>query len=120
MKDNILKEFHITEEMTRYEGMLLNELMSLMFQHDELFDSVSLRSLMNHMIVSKKPIVLHNGIIDLIFIYESFFAGLPTKSSSFIADLAMLFPSGVFDTKYISEYVFRYSASYLQYLFRKL
>jgi target of EGR1 protein 1 len=60
------------------------------------------------------------------FIYHSLYASLPTELDVFVADLAEMFDgdqealrSGLFDTKYVAEYVTREKASFLAYLFRK-
>lgn len=49
----------------------------------------------------------------------SFYADLPPKLSTFLADLSDMFPGGLFDTKYISDYMTRERSSFLAYLFRK-
>eukprot|EP00833_Pecoramyces_ruminatium_P004047 jgi/Orpsp1_1/1178079/evm.model.c7180000063948.1 len=67
----------------------------------------------------KAPVVVHNGLMDLMFLYQSFFAPLPDKLDIFLSDLAKMFPSGIYDTKYIADYVIRESSSFLSYLFRK-
>ena len=69
-------------------------------------------------IATKVPIVLHNGLVDLIFLYQNLYANLPTKLSSFLADVEMMFPSGVFDTKFLAEFSLRTNASFLEYIFR--
>ena len=65
------------------------------------------------------PVVLHNGLLDLMFMYHFFYGPLPAKLPTFIADLSDMFPGGLYDTKYLSDYVSRESTSYLSYLFRK-
>ncbi|ORX50675.1 ribonuclease CAF1 [Piromyces finnis] len=67
----------------------------------------------------KVPVIVHNGLMDLMFLYQSFFAPLPDKLDTFIVDLAKMFPCGIYDTKYIADYVLRESSSFLSYLFRK-
>ena len=65
------------------------------------------------------PIVFHNGLVDLIFIYENLYTSLPPTVAMFLADLVDLFPSGVIDTKYITDFEHMMQASYLEYVFRK-
>ena len=78
----------------------------------------SARALMQHL-ADCKLVVVHNGLIDLIFLYEAFFADLPPTLTTFVADLAGIFTGGVLDTKYVADYERREKASFLEYLFRK-
>ena len=78
-----------------------------------------MRQLFVEISFAKVPIVLHNGLIDLIFLYENFYSNCPNTLMKFVADLSQIFSSGILDTKYIVDFHVRYSASYLEYLFLK-
>ena len=79
----------------------------------------TIRELFTNIIVSKVPVVLHNGLVDLIFFYHNLYAELPVSMQTFLADLEEVFAGGIYDTKYITEYKARMSASFLEYVFRK-
>ncbi|KAG0208446.1 Target of EGR1, member 1 (Nuclear) [Mortierella sp. GBA30] len=78
-----------------------------------------MRSIFKRIMTRQVPVVVHNGFLDLIFLYHSFYADLPPKLATFVADLSDMFPGGLFDTKYISDYITRERSSFLAYLFRK-
>ncbi|KAL9950809.1 hypothetical protein ACROYT_G043371 [Oculina patagonica] len=79
----------------------------------------TVRNLFNQLVLANKPLVLHNGFLDLVFLYENFYCKLPDKLQVFTADLSEMFPAGVFDTKFVSEHSVREPASFLLYLFKK-
>lgn len=78
-----------------------------------------LRQLFTSLLVSEVPVVFHNAFMDLMFLYQNFYTNLPTSSSMFLADLTEMFPNGVIDTKYVTDFQHRMPASYLEYVFRK-
>ena len=55
----------------------------------------------------------------MIYLYHSFYADLPDKLNTFVADLSEMFLGGIIDTKYIADFVTREKSSFLAYLFRK-
>ena len=89
-----------------------------LFQDDVPSSEDFVRQTFMEIIRHKKPIVLHNGFIDLVFMYQNLYAQLPTTVHTFAADLAEMFPNGIYDTKYISDYVCRKEATFLEYVFR--
>ncbi|KAJ1793680.1 hypothetical protein LPJ59_004693 [Coemansia sp. RSA 2399] len=67
----------------------------------------------------RKPLVIHNGLFDLVYLYQSFFGPLPDTYESFVYDLHEMFPGGIYDTKFIAESADPETASFLAYAFHK-
>lgn len=82
-------------------------------------DVSPVRDIFSQLLLSKKPIVVHNGLLDLAFLYGCLYAPLPSSLPVFVADLCEMFQGGIFDSKYIAEYQMQEESSFLEYLFRK-
>eukprot|EP00041_Stephanoeca_diplocostata_P029775 m.886728 g.886728 ORF g.886728 m.886728 type:complete len:659 (+) comp23629_c0_seq4:501-2477(+) len=87
------------------------------FQDDAIDSKRSLRELFRLLMTRK--VVVHNGFLDVIYLYHALYAPLPPTLSTFVADLCEIFSHGIVDTKYIAEYEHRDKATFLEYLFRK-
>ncbi|KAK3747585.1 hypothetical protein QZH41_015816, partial [Actinostola sp. cb2023] len=83
------------------------------------YTNCSVRNLFVHILLANKPVVLHNGLLDVVFLYHNFYCNIPDKLDVFTSDVYGMFSAGVLDTKYIAEHKLREPASYLSYIFRK-
>lgn len=65
------------------------------------------------------PLVLHNGLYDLVFLYAAFHGALPETLSQFVSALMDCVPAGYWDTKLLAEGAGGERASFLSYVFAK-
>ncbi|KAG2228793.1 hypothetical protein INT48_003600 [Thamnidium elegans] len=83
---------------------------------------MKLNQLWNHIIdimrFKRIPLVLHNGLFDLMYIYHSFIGQLPHHFNVFISKVSFQFPSGIYDTRYLAEKA-DFKATFLKYVFSK-
>ena len=79
-----------------------------------------LRNLITEIVRCKKRLVFHNGFIDIVFLYQNLYAQLPQTLPTFLADICEMFPNGIYDTKYIADYVCRETSTFLEFVFKKL
>ncbi len=71
--------------------------------NEEIFrDYVGFREVWTQLTLSGKPIVFHNGFLDLLFCYQAFENDLPENLVDFKREVKKLFPGGVFDTRLIA------------------
>jgi hypothetical protein len=68
-----------------------------------------------------RPFVTHNGLLDLMFLFEAFTAPLPKKLGHFVAEGVKLYRGQLLDTKCIAEYSQQppWSPSYLELLYAR-
>ena len=69
----------------------------------------------------KKIFVTHNGLMDLMFLYEAFTAPLPETYNKFVRAIEGLYQGGLLDTKAVAEYAQKpaWSPSYLELLYHR-
>jgi len=79
---------------------------------------MALRRIFSEISNLKKPIVLHNGLLDLMFVCNNFVNPLPNTLEKFVACIVATFPP-IYDTKYIAEFHMKEKRSYLEYIFKK-
>uniref|UniRef100_A0A1I7TFP6 CAF1 family ribonuclease n=1 Tax=Caenorhabditis tropicalis TaxID=1561998 RepID=A0A1I7TFP6_9PELO len=82
-----------------------------------------LKTLFRELLGSSSTLCLHNGFVDLAFLYKQMYdVDLPETLDQFINNLSDLFPDDylpIADSKYLAEYQTRYKSSYLEYVFRR-
>ena len=66
------------------------------------------------LIEHKKPLILHNGFMDLMFLYEKFYEPLPDTVAEFKTKVNELFPL-IYDTKHISTEMKKVTAQYFDW-----
>ncbi|KAI8973710.1 ribonuclease H-like domain-containing protein [Mycotypha africana] len=77
-----------------------------------------LNTIVDLMKYKKIPLVLHNGLHDIMYLYYSFIGPLPDTFPEFLTKIATAFPSGIYDTKFMA-YTNTFNATFLSYLFAK-
>lgn len=61
------------------------------------------RDLFKRIVDAKTHLVVHNGLLDLAFLYQGLHGELPPQLDTFVADVTTMFGS-VTDTKYVAEF----------------
>lgn len=63
-------------------------------------DALGFTRIIDFLAEQKKPIISHNGIMDLMFLYDKFYKPLPDNVNEFKAGINSLFPH-IYDTKHM-------------------
>ena len=69
----------------------------------------------------RRPLVVHNGLLDCMFLYDVFVGPLPHKLAAFATAASKVWREGIIDTKCIAEYGLApaWSPSYLGLLYHR-
>lgn len=97
-------------------GIEYNRTHAVEVSKDEL-ETPSLKNLLYRIILSRKPVVFHNGFIDLMFLYQNLYLDLPSKMETFLCNCHDIFISGIYDTKYITEHELKFESTFLEYVY---
>ncbi|KAF4658333.1 hypothetical protein FOL47_008019 [Perkinsus chesapeaki] len=65
-------------------------------------EKLGFRRVWKALLQAKKPIILHNGMLDLMWMLQQFDQDLPSELANFKARVRQLFPSGIYDTRQIA------------------
>ena len=79
---------------------LISFLASKVAEQTEATDNLFITRIVDLISLLRKPVILHNGIMDLMFLYDKFFEPLPATLNQFTTRLNSLFPH-VYDTKHL-------------------
>lgn len=84
---------------------------------DDKYEDISLRNLFIKVLKLKKPLIVHNGLLDIMYLYHHFYCELPSNANTWILDMNEMYRGGIYDTKYICELNTDLKISFLEYLF---
>lgn len=73
--------------------------------HGQLRKKNGIHHIIEELIEQQKPLVFHNGMLDILHIYDKFIGELPEDPVEISKELARLFRGGIFDTKFLARYL---------------
>jgi hypothetical protein len=68
----------------------------------QLEHAVGFANVMQALTTCNKPVVGHNMLLDLAYLYHQFVGHLPPSLDEFRKQVQILFPAGIYDTKYLA------------------
>nr|XP_006820002.1 PREDICTED: poly(A)-specific ribonuclease PARN-like domain-containing protein 1-like [Saccoglossus kowalevskii] len=83
----------VRKELEKSEGFLEERILDKLLGFSKVIGTL---------IETKKPIIGHNMLLDLLFIYQQFYRELPDSYTEFKKELNLILPT-VFDTKFIAN-----------------
>jgi hypothetical protein len=75
---------------------------TLMCSDEEVFQTIGATTIFAEIIKAKVPLIFHNGLFDIAFLYSHFISSLPSNLDEFKSDIISIFPD-IFDTKTIAR-----------------
>lgn len=82
-------------------------------------EACQLRALFAALSSSNTSVVLHNGLLDLFFLYRSFVADLPPSIELFARELLQSLAPVIIDTKHTAQTIIDEPKTYLEYCVRR-
>ncbi|CAD8123894.1 unnamed protein product [Paramecium sonneborni] len=67
---------------------------------EEVNEFAGVRVLLDQISQQKTPLILHNGLMDIMHVYDKFFETLPDSRTEFIIKVNQMFPE-IYDTKFL-------------------
>ncbi|CAF0716460.1 unnamed protein product [Brachionus calyciflorus] len=92
--NKIIIEKITDEKRQEYEATQFNDMTKMTDSH------LGFTKIFRLLVQYKKPLVVHNGIMDLMYLYEKFHDTLPSTLKKFKEEINKMFPL-VYDTKFI-------------------
>lgn len=67
----------------------------------------------------KRSVEVSSSVVHFVSFLQCFYAHLPERLATFTADLTEMFPAGIYDTKHVTKFELCFTASYLEYAYKK-
>jgi CAF1 family ribonuclease len=98
----VVQEFPFLNLLEQKSGAATDRYLTKKTSAEIVHDRLGFRQVWKLLTGSGKPLVLHNGLLDILFLMQSFESDLPVSYGEFKQSLTTLFPGGIYDTRLIS------------------